>query len=242
MVKVFPGEKHGFAHQTPPEPPTPTTEQPPHPDDEFLKEEFGGLPTNSMDGSSAEVAYLLSTAWIETYSRVYLPTIGQPVADTNDVWSSDLQMQDLTYSNNRDVRAEIEEQIANQPDVKPDFRRMHPDDFKTPMDDLESMEYDDEEEMENSNVRDKTKPYGIDIEDDVHTVLEKMMEAADRGELEYTPGVGDIPLDESEEGYWQRRRRENVRVVLCMVLIGPQFGVWIVVGRSLFILVMEPAL
>lgn len=54
MVKVFEGEDHGFAHVD-------------------LKNQEGDQYGNS------EVAALLSTAWLDTYSRVYLPTVGQPV-------------------------------------------------------------------------------------------------------------------------------------------------------------------
>jgi len=189
MVKVFPGEKHGFAHQT--------TAKEPEIVDEFLEEEFGGMPTNSMDGGSAEVAYLLSSAWIETYSRVYLPTIGPKAAD-DETWSQ-LNMQDLAYSNNRDIRQEMEDALENQPEVEPDFRRMHPDDFKTPVEDMESM---DDDMDYNSEARENTKPYGISIEEDVNTVLEKMKDAVDRDDLSFLPGAGEIPLDGSGEAYW----------------------------------------
>jgi len=189
MVKVFPGEQHGFAHQT--------AAKEPEVVDEFLEEEFGGLPSNSMDGGSAEVAYLLSSAWIETYSRVYLPTIGPKAAD-DETWSQ-LELQDLAYSNNRDIRQEMEDALENQPDVEPDFRRMHPDDFKTPVEDMESM---DDETDTNSEARERTKPYGISIEEDVDTVLEKMKDAIDRDDLAFLPGAGEIPLDGSGEAYW----------------------------------------
>jgi len=190
MVKVFPGEKHGFAHHD-----THEVEEP-EPVDEFLEEEFGGVPSNSMDGGNAEVAYLLSTAWIETYSRVFLPTVGPKAAD-DPTWSQ-LDMQDLSYSNDRDIRQEMEEALDNREDVKPDFRRMHPDDFKTPMDDMESMD----NESESAEVIENTTPYGISIEEDVDTVLEKMKDAIDRDDLSWLPGAGEIPLDESGEAYW----------------------------------------
>lgn len=188
MVKIFPGEEHGFAHNT--------IGKEQEEVDEFFEEEFGGVPSNSMDGSNAEVAYLLSTAWIETYSRVFLPTIGPNVAD-DETWSK-LDMHDLSFSNDRDVRQEIEEALKNTEDVVPDFRRMQPDDFNNPMDDIESMDDDllDEEFME------KVKPYGISSEDDINTVIEKMKEAIDRDDFSFLPGIGEIPLDESGEAYW----------------------------------------
>ena len=41
-----------------------------------------------------------------------------------------------------------------------------------------------------------TTPYGISIEEDVETVLEKMKDAIDRDDLSWMPGVGEVPLDE----------------------------------------------
>eukprot|EP00816_Leptocylindrus_hargravesii_P007062 CAMPEP_0196823436 /NCGR_PEP_ID=MMETSP1362-20130617/87386_1 /TAXON_ID=163516 /ORGANISM="Leptocylindrus danicus, Strain CCMP1856" /LENGTH=553 /DNA_ID=CAMNT_0042203295 /DNA_START=130 /DNA_END=1791 /DNA_ORIENTATION=- len=62
MVKVFEGEDHGFAHV--------------------------GLKNQESDEyGNSEVAALLSTAWLDTYSRVYLPTIGQPVK-SDEKWGS----------------------------------------------------------------------------------------------------------------------------------------------------------
>lgn len=190
MVKVFSGERHGFAHDAADKVKEPEVV------DKFLDEEFGGVPTNSMDGGNAEVAYLLSTAWIETYSRVFLPTIGPKAAD-DAAWSQ-LDMQDLSYSNERDVRQEMEEALDNREDIEPDFRRMHPDDFKTPMDDMESME----DESDSTETRENTKPYGISMDEDVDTILEKIKDAIDRDDLSWLPGAGEIPLDESGEAYW----------------------------------------
>jgi len=89
--------------------------------------------------------------------------------------------------------------LEEQPDVEPDFRRMHPDDFKTPMED---MEVTDEELDYDVGARERTKPYGISIEEDVNTVLEKMKDAVDRDDLSFLPGAGEIPLDGSGEAYW----------------------------------------
>ena len=62
MVKVFDEEDHGFAHV--------------------------GLANRDKDSfGNAEVASLLSTAWIDTYSRVYLPTTG-PKVKSDDKWSA----------------------------------------------------------------------------------------------------------------------------------------------------------
>jgi len=188
MVKVFPGEEHGFAHDN--------IGKVPDEVDEFIEDEFGGLPSNSNDGSNAEVAYLLSTAWIETYSRVFLPTVGPNVAD-DETWS-ELNMHDISFSNNRDIRQEIEDGIENSEDVVPDFGRMSPDDYQTPMDDIESM---DDDSIE-ADLRAEMKPYGISSEDDISEVLEKMVDSIDRDDFSFLPGIGEIPLDESGEAYW----------------------------------------
>eukprot|EP00557_Chaetoceros_sp_GSL56_P012234 CAMPEP_0176484416 /NCGR_PEP_ID=MMETSP0200_2-20121128/4442_1 /TAXON_ID=947934 /ORGANISM="Chaetoceros sp., Strain GSL56" /LENGTH=768 /DNA_ID=CAMNT_0017880887 /DNA_START=92 /DNA_END=2395 /DNA_ORIENTATION=- len=194
MVKVFPGQKHGFAHvglsnQQQEQNPETTT-------DRFLKEEFGGPPMrSSVDDGDAEVASLLSTAWMETYSRQFLPTIGEAVKD-DEVWS-DIEMPDLSQSSKRDIRSEIEQAINEHEDMDLDLRRMHPDDFKTPIADMEDMDEDFYKALQ-------TSPYGASLEDDPDTFLRKLEEAIDRGDLDYLPGFGEIPLDDSVDGpaYW----------------------------------------
>jgi hypothetical protein len=191
MVKVFQGQTHGFAHVG-------MGQEKKHNDnsDRFLEEEFGGPPTNSMDDGDAEVASLLSTAWMETYSRQFLPTVGLAVKD-DKTWSSEISMPDLSQSNKRDIRAEIEEALKNHQDVELDLRRMHPDDFSTPIDDLEGMD-------EKFYKALQTSPFGASLEDDPDTFLAKLEAALDRDDLEYLPGFGEIPLDDSVDGpaYW----------------------------------------
>ena len=182
MVKVFPGQKHGFAHMH--------LAEMPLDEDDFLQEEFGGVPTRTLDSGDAEVASLLSTAFMETYARVFLPTVGSPVKD-DESWS-DLEM---PIENKRDVRQEIEKALENHEDVDLDLERMHPDDFKTPIDDLEGMDDDLMQALQ-------TKLYGFSLEDDVDTFLEKLQGAIDRDDFSYTPGFGEIPLDDSGEAYW----------------------------------------
>ena len=162
-------------------------------EDRFLKEEFGGTPSNNMDTGAAEVASLLSTAWIETYSRVFLPTIG-PKTTEDDNWSQ-IDMQDLSFSNDRNVREEIESAIENHQDVQPDLQNMHPDNFKTPIDDMEGIDETFAEAL-------KTRPRGLSMDDDVDIFLEKLQGALDRGDLGDLPGFGEIPLDDSGEAYW----------------------------------------
>ena len=93
----------------------------------------------------------------------------------------------------------MEDVIEDMPEIEPDFRRMFPDDFKTPMEDMESIY---NKESYDTDAMDKAEPYGIFIEDDVDTVLEKMKDAIDRNDLSWLPGAGDIPLDASEEAFW----------------------------------------
>ncbi len=189
MVKVFGGQGHGFAHIGMSKIPEDDNE------DRFLKEEFGGLPSRNMDNGDAEVASLLSTAWFETYARQFLPTVGEAVKD-DGLWS-DIDMPDLSESSSRDIRAEMEEALENHQDAEVDLKRMHPDDFKTPIDDIESMD-----ELFSELL--KTQPYGASIEDDVDTFIDKLEAAVDRDDFSFLPGFGEIPLDDSADGkaYW----------------------------------------
>ena len=90
MIKVFHGQEHGFAHIGLGE-----------------RKEFGG--DNLLGGNDGEVAALLSTAFLETYTRMFLPTVGKPIKndDEEGEWTS-IEMKDNIGSIRRDVRAEIE--------------------------------------------------------------------------------------------------------------------------------------
>lgn len=189
MVKVFPGVGHGFAHIG--------ISNDFIEEDRFLKEEFGGMGTANYGSGDAEVACLLSTAFLETYSRVFMPTIGPSVKDDeNESWS-ELEMFDISSQNRRDIRQEIDDAISSHEDAELDFQRFHPDDFKTPIDDLE--ETDDEFTKQTTG----NTPFGFNPDgDDFETFMKKIKDAALRGDLDYTPGLGDIPLDDTEEAYW----------------------------------------
>jgi len=63
MVKVFENEDHGFAH-------------------------VGIANRKGDEFGNGEVVSLLSTAWIDTYSRVYLPTAGPKVKSEDSKWNS----------------------------------------------------------------------------------------------------------------------------------------------------------
>ena len=110
MVKVFPGRDHGFAHIGI------GAHQKSSEDEfeQFVDEEFGGAGRVGLDGGDAEVACLLSTAWMETYSRIFLPTTGPAVSvDENESEWSRLKMKDLNDAYARDIRAEIEDALDN---------------------------------------------------------------------------------------------------------------------------------
>lgn len=105
MVKVFPYQKHGFAHIG-----LGSRSEGAFKDEyeDFVDDEFGGAGRVSLDSGEAEVACLLSTAWMETYSRVFLPTVGPLVSkDENEREWQRLEMKDLSEANSRDVREEI---------------------------------------------------------------------------------------------------------------------------------------
>lgn len=180
--KIFPGQPHGFAHVG-------ISNQHKETKDDFIDEEFGGSPSFSMESGDAEVACLLSTAWMETYSRVFLPTTGEAVKE-NHSWS-DLRMPDYS-SQKRNVRDEIEEALATHQDTEIDLARMHPDDFDNPFEDL------DPEAL-------KTQPFGVSLEDDVDTFLDKLEAAIDRDDVDFLPGFGEVPLDDINDlgkAYW----------------------------------------
>lgn len=105
MIKVFPDQDHGFAHVG--------ISQQAESDDlnRFVDDEFGAGPTISLSDGDAEVACLLSTAFMETYSRVFLPTVGPPIrVDAGEVgWVTNPEMKVTNNANRRDVRKEIED-------------------------------------------------------------------------------------------------------------------------------------
>jgi dienelactone hydrolase len=122
MIKVFPGQDHGFAHIGLRQKMYESSGV--DPAARFVEEEFGGtgqLSNMHDDDSESEVACLLSTAFMETYSRVFLPTVGTPIAenDAEAAWGRDIEMKDWRESRKRDVRAEIRDALRNAPDDPP---------------------------------------------------------------------------------------------------------------------------
>ncbi|CAJ1944439.1 unnamed protein product [Cylindrotheca closterium] len=108
MVKVFPNQDHGFAHIGLSESSSDESSE----FERFVDNEFGGSGRVGMDDGDAEVACLLSTAFMETYSRVFLPTTGPPISsdDLASGWSADL---DIPEFQSRDIRQEIEDSLDN---------------------------------------------------------------------------------------------------------------------------------
>lgn len=125
MVKVFPGQEHGFAHLGLGNQGNDENEF-----ERFVDNEFGGSGRVSMDDGDAEVACLLSTAFMETYARVFLPTMGPAIRsdETAAEWSNTLEMKDLNVANSRDIRQEIEDGLDNFVEEPLGGRRVDPTD------------------------------------------------------------------------------------------------------------------
>jgi hypothetical protein len=120
MVKVFPNQDHGFAHNGLGRGRDDTEL------DRFVDDEFGGAGRVSMDDGDAEVACLLSTAFMETYSRMFLPTAGTAISkdELASEWTDSLEVKDL--NSGRDVRQEIEESFDNFKEEPLGGRRIDP--------------------------------------------------------------------------------------------------------------------
>jgi len=92
MIKVFNDQPHGFAHVGLGE-----------------KDELGSSERHSIGGGDGEVAALLSTAFLETYTRMFLPTVGTPVKEEDaNGWNQVEMKRSFNGDSGRDIRAEIE--------------------------------------------------------------------------------------------------------------------------------------
>lgn len=162
MVKIFPGQDHGFAHNG-------ISANQQSPEDEFerfVDEEFGGAGRVGLDGGDAEVACLLSTAWMETYSRVFLPTTGPAVsADENESEWTSLEMKDLSDANTRDIRREMEDAVDNFVEEPLGGRRIDPTD---------ESQKDELAEILKGMQNDESGPYAISPDDDLTTIYAKL--------------------------------------------------------------------
>ena len=164
LVKVFPDQDHGFAHiglAARANMDSDTAFE------RFVDDEFGGAGQVSLDDGEADVACLLSTAFFETYSRVFLPTTGAPISDDRDEWSTDLEMKTLSDANTRDIRQEIEDSLDNY--VEPDLGGVRID----PNDDTQRKEMEDMLRKAQSDEQ-RRGPYKIEDGDDWITMFGKL--------------------------------------------------------------------
>ena len=127
MIKVFPDQEHGFAHNI-----FGSNQEYDEASelDRFVDDEFGGAGKVTVNDGDADVACLLSTAFMETYSRKFLPTSGSPVAKDEEEfrWNTELEMKNLSPENTRDVRQEIDEGLENHVDLPLEGRYIDPGD------------------------------------------------------------------------------------------------------------------
>eukprot|EP00977_Amphora_coffeiformis_P010056 scaffold2353_cov167-Amphora_coffeaeformis.AAC.47 len=171
LVKVFPGQTHGFAHNG--------ISAPVDSDDvdRFVDEEFGGSGRLGIFDGDAEVACLLSTAFMETYSRVFLPTVGPPISldEDEEDWGTSIEMKDLS-KNTRDVRKEIEDAVNGFVEEPLGGYRIDPSDEEQ------------EEEMKKilrsmEEPGQKAGPYAIEDDDDLATMYAKLKAADENFQL-----------------------------------------------------------
>jgi dienelactone hydrolase len=122
MIKVFSDQSHGFAHLGLASLMDSISDA-----NAFVEEEFVGAGHLNIADGDADVAFLLSTAFMETYSRVFLPTVGPPISNDDQEWGRELTIGDLKSKRNRNVRDElkvlnenfIEEPLESGPMIDP---------------------------------------------------------------------------------------------------------------------------
>ena len=129
-----------------------------------------------MGDGDADVACLLSTAFMETYSRVFLPTVGVPVSadENNGQWSAELEMSDFSESNTRDIRQEIEDALDNYVDEPLGGFRIDPDNKESAQENEMAKLLRSMEEPEQAK-----GPYAITDDDDLETIYAKLKAADD---------------------------------------------------------------
>jgi dienelactone hydrolase len=167
MVKVFTDQDHGFAHNS-------LGKNEDDSDlDRFVDNEFGGAGRVSIGDGDAEVACLLSTAFMETYSRKFLPTVGVPIMldDTAEDWNRDVVLR--KSSKMRNVREELTKLEQGVMDVKQEGTRIDredPDDDEILLKALREMDA-------------KDGKYKIGEDDDISTAFEKLVAGDDSFQL-----------------------------------------------------------
>ena len=200
MVKVFPDQGHGFAHNIPKS----YTEG--FNEDRFVVEDgYGGranLVDHEYNNGDAEVACLLSTAWMETYTRMFLPTVGAPVRETEDKEWNDVNMNGFPKDTKRDVRQELEDSIRDfkPPDIDySEVEERHSDILDAPPEEVKRLEK--EQEKVRLKLLEKLEKYDLNPNEDDDIFLEKLQTAFADGVL--TPSTMDALFagDESKLGW-----------------------------------------
>lgn len=173
MVKVFPSQIHGFAHNGLAQQ---ELQQKSGDFERLVDNEFGGAGRVTMGDGDADVACLLSTAFMETYSRVFLPTVGVPVSadENNGQWSAELEMSDFSESNTRDIRQEIEDALDSYVDEPLGGFRIDPDNKESAQENEMAKLLRSMEEPEQAK-----GPYAITDDDDLETIYAKLKAADD---------------------------------------------------------------
>lgn len=173
LVKVFQDQDHGFAHiglaaRSNMDSDTAF--------ERFVDDEFGGAGQVNIDDGDADVACLLSTAFMETYSRVFLPTTGAPIHEDNEEWSTDLEMKGLSESNTRDIRQEIVDSLENYEEPELGGLRIDPND-KEQQEELVNM-------LRNAQSDEQKRgPYKIQDGDDLTLIYAKLKAADESFEI-----------------------------------------------------------
>jgi dienelactone hydrolase len=173
MVKVFPNQDHGFAHIG-----LSQQEDRRDPTERFVDEEFGGSGRIRIGNSEAEVACLLSTAFMETYGRVFLPTVGPPIScdEDADEWGATVDMKDLLYTRDRDIRNELNEAMASFREEPLGGYRIDPSD-ESQEEQLASLL----RSMQDQRMKDG--PYKIQPDDNLATIYAKLIASDENFQL-----------------------------------------------------------
>jgi dienelactone hydrolase len=166
MIKVFPDQPHAFAHRG-----LGQLRQSRHEgNQQFLEEEFAGAGSLEMADGDAGVASLLSTAFMETYSRVFLPTVGQPICSDEEEqeWGKELTVRhykDIRHPNIREELNHLNENFVEEPLLSgPRFNPTDASDEEALAKVLRSMQASDYE-----------GPYKILEDDDLPTIYKKLL-------------------------------------------------------------------
>jgi len=115
VIKIYPNQEHGFARQEQlhtAKPKASLSEY--YIDPNIMDDETGEELSSSTTSPEKESAFLLSTAWIETYTRLFLPTVGALFKDEESDWSTNIEMKDLNYFHDYYEEDENEEHVVDE--------------------------------------------------------------------------------------------------------------------------------